>query len=251
MTTRALVVLFQDRDMLVVDKPAGLHTAPLRRGETETLLDEVIARFPEVAALPGVKPVEPGLVHRLDRETSGLVVVARSAEAFTLLRRTFAAGGARKIYLAGCVGEGVSQAAVGAPLHIESRFAPYGPGRRRVRVVLPADGKKGFARQATREIYETDAEIIFRAAGRALLSARIVRGFRHQVRAHLSFLGYPILGDPLYGAPVPPALPKRLYLHAARLEMAHPRSGAPLVVKSPLPAEFGAAFPEYAFPDYI
>jgi len=65
------------------------------------------------------------------------------------------------------------------------------------------------------------------------------------VRAHLSFLGYPILGDPLYGAPVPPDLPQRMYLHAARLEMAHPRSGAPLVVKSPLPAEFRAAFPDY------
>lgn len=249
MTTRALVVLFQDRDMLVLDKPAGLHTAPLRRGETETLLDEVIAQFPEVAALPGVKPVEPGLVHRLDRETSGLVVVARSAEAFTLLRRAFVTGGAQKVYLAACVG-GNEEGSVGDSFHIESRFAPYGPGRRMVRVVLPADGKKGFARQATREIYETEADIIFRTAGRALLSARIVRGFRHQVRAHLAFLGYPILGDPLYGAPVPPELPQRLYLHAARLEMAHPRSGAPFVVKSPLPAEFGAAFPGYAFTDY-
>lgn len=244
MPTRALVVLFQDRDMLVLDKPAGLHTAPLRRGETETLLDEVIARFPEVAALPGVKPVEPGLVHRLDRETSGLVVVARSAEAFSLLRRAFAAGGARKLYMAAC-GGGSEEGSAGVLMHIASRFAPYGPGRKRVRVVLPADGKKGFARRATREIYETDAGIVFRGAGRALLSARIVRGFRHQVRAHLSFLGYPILGDPLYGAPVPPDLPQRMYLHAARLEMAHPRSGAPLVVKSPLPAEFRAAFPDY------
>jgi 23S rRNA pseudouridine1911/1915/1917 synthase len=249
-TTRALVVLFQDRDLLVLDKPAGLHTAPLRRGETETLLEDVIARFPEVAALPGVKAVEPGLVHRLDRETSGLVVVARSAEAFTLLRRAFVTGGARKVYVAACAGSS-EEGPAGVSLHIESRFAPYGPGRRMVRVVLPADGKKGFARQATREIYETDAGIIFRDSGRALLSARIVRGFRHQVRAHLSFLGYPILGDTLYGAPVPPDLPQRLYLHAARLEMAHPRSGAPLVVRSPLPAEFSAAFPDHAFPDYV
>jgi 23S rRNA pseudouridine1911/1915/1917 synthase len=242
--TRSLVVLFEDSDMLVLDKPAGLHTAPLRQAETGTLLDEVIAQFPEIAALPGVKPVEPGLVHRLDRETSGLVVVARTADAFALLRRAFVTGGARKVYLAGCVG-GNEKVPVGASLHIASRFAPYGPGRKMVRVVLPADEKKGFARQAARGIYETDAEIIFRGAGRALLSATIVRGFRHQVRAHLAFLGWPLLGDPLYGAPAPPDLPPRLYLHAARLEMAHPRSGAPLVVRSPLPAEFGAAFPDF------
>jgi 23S rRNA-/tRNA-specific pseudouridylate synthase len=119
-----------------------------------------------------------------------------------------------------------------------------------VRVVLPADGKKGFARQATRETYVTEAEWLVRAEGRVLLSARIYRGFRHQVRAHLSFLGCPILGDPLYGVPVPPGLAPRMYLHAARLEMPHPRSGAPLVVHSPVPAEFGAAFPGYVFPDH-
>jgi len=230
--------------MLVLDKPAGLHTAPLRPAEKGTLLDQVIALFPEVSTVPGVKPVEPGLVHRLDRETSGLVVVARTAEAFALLRRAFVTGGARKVYLAACVG-GNEEAPIGASMHIASRFAPYGPGRRMVRVVLPADAKKAFAREAALRIYETDAEVVFREAGRALLSARIVRGFRHQVRAHLSFLGWPILGDALYGNPVPPELPARLYLHAARLEMAHPRSGVPLVVQSPLPAEFGAAFPGY------
>jgi 23S rRNA pseudouridine1911/1915/1917 synthase len=242
--TRSLIVLFEDSDLLVLDKPAGLHTAPLRPAETGTLLDEVIALFPEVAAVPGVKPVEPGLVHRLDRETSGLVVVARTAEAFALLRRAFVTGGARKVYMAACGGDD-GEAPVGASMHIASRFAPYGPGRKMVRVVLPADAKKGFARQAARGIYETDAEVVFRGEGRALLTARIVRGFRHQVRAHLSFLGWPILGDALYGIPAPPGLPPRLYLHAARLEMAHPRSGAPLVVRSPLPAEFGAAFPGY------
>ena len=244
METRRLVVLFEDSDLLVLDKPAGLHTAPLQPAETGTLLDQVIALFPEVAAVPGVKPVEPGLVHRLDRETSGLVVVARTAEAFALLRRAFVTGGARKVYLAACI-EGNEEASAGASMHIASRFAPYGPGRRMVRVVLPGDAKKSFAREAARRIYETDAEVVYREAGRALLSARIVRGFRHQVRAHLSFLGWPILGDALYGFPAPPELPPRLYLHAARLEMAHPRSGAPLVVQSPLPAEFGAAFPGY------
>lgn len=244
MPTRSLVVLFEDSDLLVLDKPAELHTAPLRAGETGTLLDEVITLYPEVAALPGVKPVEPGLVHRLDRDTSGLVVVARTAEAFALLRRAFLTGGARKFYLAACGGS-KEEAPVGASVHIASRFAPYGPGRRMVRVVLPGDARRNPAREAARRIYETDAEVVFREAGRSLLSARILRGFRHQVRAHLSFLGWPILGDALYGVPAPPGLPPRLYLHAARLEMAHPRTGTPLVVQSSLPAEFGAAFPGF------
>lgn len=228
--------------MLVVDKPAGLHTAPLRPGETGTLLDMVIAEFPEVAAVPGVKPVEPGLVHRLDRGTSGLVVVARTAEAFAALRRLFAAGGACKGYLAACAcGSGAGRE--GERVRIASRFAPFGVGRRMVRVVLPEESSGRLLRQAARETYATEAEISREGPGRALLAARIARGFRHQVRAHLAFLGYPILGDPLYGAAVPEGYPQRMYLHAARIEMTHPLTGKALIVESPAPAEFGALFP--------
>jgi 23S rRNA pseudouridine1911/1915/1917 synthase len=228
--------------MLVVDKPAGLHTAPLRPGETGTLLDMVIAEFPEVAAVPGVKPVEPGLVHRLDRGTSGLVVVARTAEAFAALRRLFAAGGACKGYLAACAcGSGAGRE--GERVRIASRFAPFGAGRRMVRVVLPEENSGRLLRQAARETYATEAEISREGPGRALLSTRIERGFRHQVRAHLAFLGYPILGDPLYGAAVPEGYPQRMYLHAARIEMTHPLTGKALIVESPAPAEFGALFP--------
>ena len=228
--------------MLVVDKPAGLHTAPLRPGETGTLLEMVIAEFPEVAAVPGVKPVEPGLVHRLDHGTSGLVVVARTAEAFAALRRLFAAGGARKGYLAACAcGNGAGRE--GQRVRIASRFAPFGAGRRMVRVVLPEESSRRLLQKAAQETYATEADITARGPGRALLSARIQRGFRHQVRAHLAFLGYPILGDPLYGAPVPEGYPRRMYLHAARIEMTHPLTGKALIVESPAPAEFGALFP--------
>jgi 23S rRNA pseudouridine1911/1915/1917 synthase len=87
-----LVILFQDTALLAVEKPTGMHTAPLHPGEGGTLLAMVIDAFPEVAGLPGVKSVEPGLVHRLDRETSGVVVIARTAEAFDRLRGAFAAG---------------------------------------------------------------------------------------------------------------------------------------------------------------
>jgi 23S rRNA pseudouridine1911/1915/1917 synthase len=228
--------------MLVVDKPAGLHTAPLRPGETGTLLDMVIAEFPEVAAVPGVKPVEPGLVHRLDRGTSGLVVVARTAEAFAALRGLFAAGGAHKGYLAACAcGSGAGRE--GQRVRMTSRFAPLGPGRRMVRVVLPEEKSDRLLWKAARETYTTEAEISSGGPGRALLSAWIDRGFRHQVRAHLAFMGYPILGDPLYGTAVPEGYPPRMYLHAARIEMTHPLTGKALIVESPAPVEFGALFP--------
>jgi 23S rRNA pseudouridine1911/1915/1917 synthase len=241
----SLGVCYEDANMVVLDKPAGLHTAPLRPGDTDTLLAMAIARYPEVAGLPGMKPVEPGLVHRLDRDTSGCVVIARTARAFDVLRDAFTTGSASKEYIAACAC--TEAAPEGAPsdgrLHIESRFAPYGEGRRRVRVVLPGGTPRRARRAATPDLYATDARVIARSGDRALLTVSIRRGFRHQVRAHLAALGFPILGDLLYGAPVPPGYAARMYLHAARIELPHPDTGARIVVESPLPEEFKALFP--------
>jgi 23S rRNA pseudouridine1911/1915/1917 synthase len=204
-------------------------------------MEMVIRLYPEVAGVPGIKPVEPGLVHRLDRETSGLVVFARTAQAFDELRRSFASGGARKMYLAACAcGEEIPDSAV--PLRIESRFAPYGRGRTMVRAVFPGERSRKLLKSAGSEIYVTEAEVTARGNGRLLLAASILRGFRHQVRVHLAFLGFPILGDPLYGAAVPGGFPARMYLHAARIALRHPTSGLLLVVESPLPEEFAGLF---------
>jgi 23S rRNA pseudouridine1911/1915/1917 synthase len=241
-----LVILFQDTTMLAVEKPAGMHTAPLHPGETGTLLGLLIEAFPEIAGLPGVKPVEPGLVHRLDRETSGVIVVARTAKAFVALRELFTTGRARKTYLAAC-GRGDSPPREGRHLRIESRFAPYGEGRRKVRVIAADEGSRQALRRATRVVYTTEADIAAQGPGRTLLRARIERGFRHQVRAHLSALGYPILGDPLYGVEVPAGFLARMYLHAARIEMPHPVTGEPMILESPAPAEFGLLFAQGAF----
>jgi 23S rRNA pseudouridine1911/1915/1917 synthase len=235
------VILFQDSALLAVDKPAGMHTAPLRPGEKGTLLGLVINAFPEVAALPGMKAVEPGLIHRLDRETSGVVVVARTAEAFAALRDAFDAGGVRKTYLAACAAGGT---AAGGPLCIQSRFAPLGVGRRKVRVVMPGARGRRILREAARELYTTRAEIAAAAPGRLLLRATIERGFRHQVRAHLAHLGYPIIGDELYGVEVPAGFPRRMYLHAAAIDLAHPLTGEALRLVSPVPEELGSMFPE-------
>ena len=238
----SLVVLYEDAGMVVVDKPAGLHTAPLRAGETGTLLGLVIERYPEVAALPGLKAVEPGLVHRLDRDTSGCVVVARTAEAFQALHAAFREDRALKVYTAACAYP-PDAPPEDATLRVASRFAPYGEGRRKVRVVLPGGRAPGVPREVSRDLYATEARIIGRADNRLLVAARIRRGFRHQVRAHLAQLGLPILGDPLYGVPVPPGYPQRMYLHASRIELPDPATGARIVVESPLPQAFKDLFP--------
>jgi 23S rRNA pseudouridine1911/1915/1917 synthase len=241
-----LVVCYEDASMVVIDKPSGLHTAPLRAGDPDTLLGMVIARFPEVAGLPGVKTVEPGLVHRLDRDTSGCVVIARTASAFEALRDAFASGSALKEYAAACACTPGAPASSAERLHIESRFAAYGEGHRRVRVVLPGDTAKRGTRAAAPDLYATEAQIISRSDDRVLLTVSIRRGFRHQIRTHLAFLGFPILGDGLYGVPVPSGHTPRMYLHASRIELPHPATGALMVVESALPQGFMTLFPEWS-----
>jgi 23S rRNA pseudouridine1911/1915/1917 synthase len=231
-----LRVVHADADLLVVDKPAGLHTAPLHSGEAGTLLDQVLERYPEVASLPGVKPGEPGLLHRLDRGTSGLVVIARTAAAFHGLRGQFRSGRVRKEYLALCVPE--AAVSPGERFRLASRFAPLGPGRRRVRVVLRGETKTKLLRRASKAVYTTEAEVVAVKPGLALVRAAIAQGFRHQVRAHLRHLGLPLLGDELYGRPAPSAAPQRLYLHAAAIELARPSDGRKLRIEAPLPPDF-------------
>jgi 23S rRNA-/tRNA-specific pseudouridylate synthase len=114
-----------------------------------------------------------------------------------------------------------------------------------VRVVLPAEKKHRFTRKASPDTYTTEAETVARSGNFVLVRAHLTRGFRHQVRAHLAFLGFPIIGDPLYGIPVPPGFPERMYLHASQIKLIHPGSDQPLIIKSPLPSEFKAIFPEF------
>ncbi len=280
-----LIVHYEDRWLLAVEKPAGVHTAPLRAGEGGTLLEEVIARYPEVALLPGMKPVEPGLLHRLDRETSGLVLVARTPEAFASLRASFEGEAVEKSYLAVCrrLPDRTALCEPGGRLRIESRFAAYGPGRRRVRLVEPgvsAEGGeprslagsgacgspvrgaepplKGSANPATGSMarrlakgasdrrYATEIEWLDAKGALVLVRARIAIGFRHQIRAHLAALGLPILGDRLYGESGQEESGDRLYLHAASITLPHPQDGRLLALQCPLPAEFLRLFPSSA-----
>ena len=204
-------VVLEDPDFVVVAKPAGMHTAPLRAGEEGTLLGWVLARFPEVAGVPGLKPVEPGLLHRLDGDTSGLVLVARTPEAWQALLAAARAGRFVKHYRA------IVSVAVGAPegtrqllmeparvltselpLPIESAFRAWGPGRRRVAALPPSVAGGGRLYRTTILAIEQQAgppaETFFRVL------VELATGFRHQVRVHLGAVGLPIAGDPLVRA---------------------------------------------------
>jgi 23S rRNA pseudouridine1911/1915/1917 synthase len=231
-------VLYEDAALIVVEKPAGIHTAPLEAGEKDNLLAGVLAVFPEICSVAGIKPLEHGLLHRLDRDTSGAVVFARTAAAFEALRSQFDAEETRKEYHAVC-----ARAADGSPrlpITIRSMFAPAGQGRRKVRVVLPEEKNKRLLGKAGPALYRTEARLESAQGARALVLAVIQKGFRHQIRAHLAFIGLPIFGDRLYGVPVPEGAEQRMYLHASAIELTHPVTGRPVRISSPLPESFRA-----------
>ncbi len=238
MAGRTLEVLHEDAAVVVVEKPVGLHTAPLLAEETDTLLSLVLEVFPEISSVNGMKPFEPGLLHRLDRDTSGVVVIARTNAAFASLLEQFTSGQVRKEYRAACACRGDN--APQRDISIQSMFAPTGPGRRMVRVVMPDETNKKLLKKAAPAVYRTEARLEQLHEGRALVGVVIHKGFRHQIRAHLAFAGLPIFGDSLYGVPAPPGAEQRMYLHASGISLAHPVTGKELRVESPLPMAFRA-----------
>ena len=229
-------VLYQDAALIAVDKPAGIHTAPREDGELDNLMAVVLAAFPEVCSVPGIKPFEHGLLHRLDRGTSGVVLFARTAEAFQALRSQFVAEETRKEYYAGCACAQTRNP--GESFAVQSMFAPAGKGRSKVRIVMPQETRRRLLRGATRTVYTTDATVERTHQGRALVMAVIQKGFRHQIRAHLSSAGLPIFGDDLYGVVVPQGAEARMYLHASAILLTSPITGKELRIASPLPPSF-------------
>jgi 23S rRNA pseudouridine1911/1915/1917 synthase len=175
-------------DYLVVFKPSCFHTVPLKRGsDTPTLLDWCALDFPEIRLICGKNPWEGGVLHRLDYETQGLVLIARTQDTLNVLREQQVEGFFIKEYLAVVKG----RLMLGVPRILESDFRSSGPGRKEVRPLLG-------------NTYRT--EILkarpFQHGKYTRLYVRIRRGFRHQIRCHLSWLGYPIVNDRLYSKEV-------------------------------------------------
>jgi 23S rRNA pseudouridine1911/1915/1917 synthase len=219
-------VLFRDGAALVVNKPAPMACHPLRPGERGTVMNGVVAAFPE-AATAGDNPREGGLVHRLDNGTSGALLVALQAPAFTALREAIQTGRIRRDYQALVEGNFKESLEIDNPLAHD----PRNP-RRMVAVEATAAG----ARAAT-----TFVEPIQRLGDFTLVAARPRTGMRHQIRVHLAEAGHPIAGDTLYDGPQLDALADgRFWLHLAEIEFRSPVSG-PVRVRSPLPRDLEAA----------
>lgn len=207
-----------------------MHTAPLEAGEPDTLLAWVLERVPEIGRVRGRKPAEHGLLHRLDRDTQGLVLFARTEESFLALSTAFTAGAVTKCYSAVCRRSadpppGLSALLPlppGPPWRIATRFRAYGPGRRRVAAVT-SDRVSGDRKLSA--VYETVVTGLDERADGNHVQVEITRGFRHQVRAHLASVGLPIEGDRLYFGPsVPQDQP--LHLAAVALFFPAPTTGA-------------------------
>lgn len=216
-----LRIRFEDAYLVAVEKPAGIAVHPLRADELGTVANALVARYPEMAEV-GYHPREPGLIHRLDNDTSGLLLAARTRKAFRKLRAQLKAGDIDKRYLALCAGE------VRAPLRIESKLASQ-RHRRRVVKVVPDNYPKG--RNAVTEILASTLK-----ADYSLVEVRVYSAMRHQIRAHLASRGHPLVGDSLYAGPQIKGL-HRHFLHASELHFTHPETGRLVHLSSPLPTD--------------
>lgn len=192
-------LLYYDSQIIVLWKPPRLHTAPLKEIETEeSLLGWTLKRFPEIRHLPGRKNVEPGLLYRLDFETSGVVIVARTEKSFHTLLNIQEQLLMEKRYRAYCEPPISGNPDITEPVVIRSRFRPYGVGRRLVKSV-PEKTNLNRYRGVSKDIYETMLLEWELSSQTLRIEAMIKKGHRHQIRVCLADLGMPILGDPLYG----------------------------------------------------
>jgi len=221
-------VLHADDDVIVVDKPAGLVVHPGAGRAHGTLAAGLLARFGDLADLPAAgfgDPLRPGIVHRLDRGTSGLLVVARSPRAFESLTEQLAERTVGRRYVALVHG------------HVaEARGVVEAPIGRAVRQPTKMTVSMG-GRAAT-----TAYEVLTRGSGAeptTLLALRLETGRTHQIRVHMAAIGHPVVGDERYGRPDAALGRGRHFLHAARLAFEHPADG-PVAWRSPLPADLAA-----------
>ena len=211
-----LHVVYEDADLLVVDKPAGLVTHPAPGHPDHTLANAVLAHCPDLEGVGG--EVRPGLVHRLDRDTSGLIVVAKNDAAQAGLSGQFKDRTVSKAYLAVVTGyPEPARAIIDAPIGRHPRS--------RTRMAVVSTGRDAV----------TEYEVLKRLRGYSLVEVRPRTGRTHQIRVHMASVAHPLAGDTTYGSPAPGL--ERHFLHAHRLAFDHPRTGRRLELESPLPGD--------------
>ena len=215
---------YADEDVIVLDKPPGLVVHPGSGHREGTLVHGLLARYPDIAEVGD--PARPGIVHRLDRGTSGLMVVARSPLAYERLVDALSRRDVSRRYVALVWGipesaTGVVDAPIGRSMRDPTRMTVSVHGR---------EARTGY------DIASTFHDPVVAA----LLRCRLETGRTHQIRVHLSAIGHPVVGDPAYGGVRPGLSADRPMLHAAHLTFAHPRTGEPMSFDSPLPADMAS-----------
>ena len=225
-----LKILYEDSDLAVIDKPAGVVVHPAAGHASGTLVNALLFHVKDLSGVGG--EIRPGIVHRLDKETSGVLVIAKNDHAHRTLAEQWNTEGIRKEYLALVYGTpDPPRGSVNAPIGRDPR------DRKRMAVV--SGGRHAI----------TDYEVVERLRYVSLIRCRIRTGRTHQIRVHMKHIGHPIVGDPVYSGPQWRGIPdkqlqkalaamKRQALHAVRITLTHPSSGEAMTFESPMPEDF-------------
>ena len=215
-----LKIIYEDEDVLAIDKPAGLTVHPAPGHPGHTVVNAILSRFPHLADIND--SLRPGIVHRLDKDTSGVMLVAKNSAAENNLAEQFRTHSVVKAYLALVKGLLTPETGI-----IE---APIGRDpRHRKRMAVVTEGKEA----------RTEYQVVKYTADHTLLEVRPETGRTHQIRVHLAAIGHPVVGDPLYGVKSPYL--SRQFLHACRLGFKLPATGEYLELKSELPPDLAQA----------
>lgn len=213
-----LNVVFEDRDLIVIDKPPGLVVHPGAGVPDRTLLNALLAHAPALASVP-----RAGIVHRLDKDTSGLLVVAKTVIAQAKLAEQLATRAVRRVYLALVHGDPPASGMIDAPVGRDTRV--------RTRMAITRRGKDARTRY----------RVLERFGHAALVECRLETGRTHQIRVHFQFIRHPLLGDPVYRRGTRHGVSlARQALHAAELALVHPRTGKEMSWRSPMPQDMAA-----------
>ncbi|NLM17893.1 MAG: RluA family pseudouridine synthase [Candidatus Riflebacteria bacterium] len=215
-------VIYEDEHIIVVDKPYGLVVHPGAGKEKESVVSALLSH---TNLSPIGLPLRPGIVHRLDKTTSGLMVLAKTDFANQKLSKAFASRKVKKLYRAIVEGHPVNERG-----RIKVALARDSANRKRMKAVAPEKGKMGLS------AFKVEKYL----ARTALVKVSIMTGRTHQIRVHMAFTGHPLLGDIIYGGKKHKDIPG-IFLHSAKLEFKHPVTDETMTFKAPLPATFKEA----------
>lgn len=227
-----LTIIYEDQDLVIIDKPPGLVVHPAAGHADETLVNALLFHISDLSGIGG--EIRPGIVHRLDKDTSGVMIIAKNDEAHRKLTAAWGSDRVRKEYLALVYGTpSAPRGTIDAPIGRDPRD--------RKRMAIVPGGRAAV----------TDYEVLERFRGASLLRCVLRTGRTHQIRVHLKHLGHPIVGDPVYSGPQWRGIPdkqlqkalasiERQALHAAKISFDHPRSGERMTFEAPVPQDMAA-----------